>query len=360
MRYTTTFHNGSKANRAHNKREESVLKQKHIDKDGEHETWKDEAPKDAYERLFGEAVKEFNAKQRNKDRQIKDYYKKIESTNDKHSAKPVYEVIVSIGNVKEQPEEDTSKEILKAFVEGWSERNPNLEMIGAYYHNDEEGVPHVHIDYIPVAHKEKGLKVKNSLSGALQEMGYEDGGRKSTRQMQWECSENKRLKEICKEYGVETKEAAHEKREHYSKEEYVAIERKKDLEELNNQLKSKLKDEQKTYDAVQQNIENSQKVLDYYDKAIENRQKKLEELNGEGRKIAEKCKRFESLRQATAEKFNEMLQTYGAFDDSEETQKMRNLFKTASEVNDEVESGLGKISKQLKPKEHDTEAEIFS
>lgn len=45
------------------------------------------------------------------------------------------------------------KKILKDYVQDWKRRNPNLEMIGAYYHNDEQGKqPHVHIDYVPVAH----------------------------------------------------------------------------------------------------------------------------------------------------------------------------------------------------------------
>ena len=46
---------------------------------------------------------------------------------------------------------ETGYSVLRAFYDGWKERNPRLELIGAYYHADEDGVPHVHIDYIPVA-----------------------------------------------------------------------------------------------------------------------------------------------------------------------------------------------------------------
>ena len=35
-------------------------------------------------------------------------------------------------------DEKTQREILKEFVDGWRERNPNLELIGAYYHADEQ------------------------------------------------------------------------------------------------------------------------------------------------------------------------------------------------------------------------------
>lgn len=55
---------------------------------------------------------------------------------------------------------------MRKFVEEWQERNPNLELIGAYYHGDEPGAePHVHLDYIPVAHGyTKGIETQTGLS----------------------------------------------------------------------------------------------------------------------------------------------------------------------------------------------------
>ena len=48
-----------------------------------------------YHKLFDEALKEYNAKQKRKDRQIKSYYDKISRSKQE---KLFYEVIVQIGN----------------------------------------------------------------------------------------------------------------------------------------------------------------------------------------------------------------------------------------------------------------------
>ena len=52
--------------------------------------------KQAYHKLFDKALKEYNAKQKRKDRQIKSYYDKISRSKQE---KLFYEVIVQIGNM---------------------------------------------------------------------------------------------------------------------------------------------------------------------------------------------------------------------------------------------------------------------
>lgn len=91
---------------------------------------------------------------------------------------------------------------MKEFVQGWKERNPNLELIGAYYHADEQGSPHVHLDYIPVAHGyTRGMETQTGLVRALGEIGYQKVG-KETAQIQWERSENAELERICRAHGI--------------------------------------------------------------------------------------------------------------------------------------------------------------
>lgn len=51
--------------------------------------------KQAYHKLFDKALKEYNAKQKRKDRQIKSYYDKISRSKQE---KLFYEVIVQMGN----------------------------------------------------------------------------------------------------------------------------------------------------------------------------------------------------------------------------------------------------------------------
>lgn len=210
MGMTISTHNGTAAHREHNIRLASVIsKQEHIDKDGKYEIWHDEAPRKAYERIFGEYVQEYNAKQKRPERRIKDYYKDIQNDSKRNA---VYEMIVAVGNKDNAPAEQTCRTILHEFVYGnedigfrsWQERNPQFELIGAYYHADEEGVPHLHVDYVPVAEGyQRGMAVQNGLDRALRQMGYEHKGNHATPQIQWEKAENGRLEQLCQWHGLE-------------------------------------------------------------------------------------------------------------------------------------------------------------
>lgn len=199
---TIATHNGSSVSRGHNlRKDEIVSKESHIVPDGVHETWYDVAPRQAYERLFGQAVREYNEKQNRADRKITNYYNEVCDDQRRHV---VYEMIIGI-----YPKEDEfisnqdSKEIMREFVNTWHLRNPNLELTGVYYHADEQGVPHVHIDYIPVAHGYKrGPAVQNGLVKALGEMGIK-GNAKNTAQIQWEARENAVLEQLCTDKGIQ-------------------------------------------------------------------------------------------------------------------------------------------------------------
>lgn len=216
MGVTISTHNGSVAHRAHNIRDPRVVaKQEHIDPNGTHEVWRDEPPKQAYHRLFDKAVKDYNDKQPRQDRKIKDYYRQVQNSKTQH---PVYEIIVAVGSKDNPVPYDTAKSILKEYYEGWDKANPNMVLIGAYYHADEQGVPHVHIDYVPVAHGyTRGMEIRTGLDKALREQGYTKRGRE-TPQIQWQRAENARLERLCRERGIEV--------EHPSKAQEKALEHK--------------------------------------------------------------------------------------------------------------------------------------
>lgn len=205
MGATISTHNGSKVCQEHNDREEKVVsKEAHIDPNRTHETWQHEKVSDAYKRLFEDARLEYNAKQSRPERQINNYYAEVCKDAKKH---PAYEMIIGIyGKNKDGSyicSEKTGKEIMKEFVDGWKDRNPNLELIGAYYHADEDGEPHVHIDYIPVAHGyTRGMETQTGLVKALGEQGFEKHG-KETAQIQWERRENEHLEKLCNARGIE-------------------------------------------------------------------------------------------------------------------------------------------------------------
>lgn len=222
MGVTISTHNGSKVAREHNIRNPKVVsKEPHIQQGGKFEIWTDEKPQDAYKRIFGQAVEDYNAKQKRTDRQITDYYKHICNDKVKH---PVYEMIIAVGDRNDYKDgiltEETAKSILREFVDGWQERNPNLVLIGAYYHADEQGVPHAHLDYIPVATGYKrGLETQSALVKALEQQGFIKDG-KETAQIQWERRENAHLEKLCLNRSIEVTHPLIEGRQHLETEQY--------------------------------------------------------------------------------------------------------------------------------------------
>ena len=69
----------------------------------------------------------------------------------------------------------------------------------------DEATPHLHIDYIPVAHAYKnGMEIRNSLTKALQQMGFAKAVSKTKNEtVAWQERERSYLTELCKEHGIE-------------------------------------------------------------------------------------------------------------------------------------------------------------
>ena len=107
---------------------------------------------------------EYNAKQKRKDRQIKSYYEKISRSKQE---KLFYEVIVQIGNKDDTGVGSSAAEVatwvLKDYVKMFQLRNPQLYVIGAYIHLDEE-TQHLHLNFVPwVSGCKRGLKLRRAL-----------------------------------------------------------------------------------------------------------------------------------------------------------------------------------------------------
>ena len=117
---------------------------------------------------------------------------------------------------------ERAKEALVKYVEGFEERNPNLKLIGAYIHMDEAS-PHLHLDYVPVAHGySRGLSTRNSLDRAMKEMGFapENESRKNNATKLWKESERSYFGEICRSMGLEVEMERQSTRKNLSVEEY--------------------------------------------------------------------------------------------------------------------------------------------
>ena len=200
-----------------------------------------ESLRDAYEKCFGQSLRDYNAAQKRKDRQKEDYLKEIENSGNKE--KSFYENIVQIGKKTDTPvvgengmlTEDAKAaiEVLDRYAKTFQERNPNLYLFNCVMHLDE-ATPHLHIDYIPVAHGYKnGMKTRNSLTKAFQQMGFAKAvSRKQNETVAWQEREREYLTELCREQGIEI-EVLGVQRDNLSLPDYKAAMR--EVEELEQQ-----------------------------------------------------------------------------------------------------------------------------
>lgn len=206
----------------------------HVNANGEFEVWVGKGVYNVYKENFEQVIKDYNEKQKRKDRRITDengdeitaYIKsikecqrgkrkkviekkmpdgtmqKIEVSND-NGQRVLYELVVSAGNcnkllddkgrVKYTPdgheihpqriEREINKRALKRFCDEFEATYQNFKVALCAYHADEEymnakgnmewGIEHAHINFIPVAGGyQRGLSVQASVSKALEQMGF--------------------------------------------------------------------------------------------------------------------------------------------------------------------------------------------
>ena len=241
--------------------------------------------KQVYHKLFDKALDEYNAKQKRKDRQIKNYYEKIKRSKQE---KLFYEVIVQIGNKDDTGVGSYSAEIatqiLMDYVELFQFRNPQLYVFGAYIHMDEE-TPHLHLDFVPwVFGSARGLETRTSLKGALATRGFASEGKRNTEWQQWSEAEKEDIAIIMKRYGIGWhKKETHNK--HLSVLDYKKQERAKEVAALEAELEDvqvvlDLKEER--VEALDKEIRSKQAEFKWeQDKA----QKKLDDTLAENREL---------------------------------------------------------------------------
>lgn len=138
------------------------------------------------------------------------------------------EIIIQFGNTEELEKLQGGEKIdmiekmtaaLKAYLKDFEKNNPGFKVLDWAIHCDEVGgVPHAHLDIVPVVECSRGQRIQNTLNGAYKMMGLEDDIKKDkgykppagdkkepfmTAQMKWQRRERDRLLEIAKEYDIE-------------------------------------------------------------------------------------------------------------------------------------------------------------
>ena len=142
----------------------------HWDKTGQNEILVSKPIKQVYADVFQGAVDEYNAKQRRKDRKIKNFYSKMRKDKSYDSQK---EFIIQVGKKGQQLSDDPEKndrlqkDVLKTYLSKFEDAYPQLHVYSAVVHVDETS-PHLHLAVVPEATGYKrGVAKKPSFSKAM-------------------------------------------------------------------------------------------------------------------------------------------------------------------------------------------------
>lgn len=142
----------------------------HWDKTAENEVLVSKPIKQVYADVFQSSVDAYNAKQRRKDRKIKNFYSKMRKDKAYDVQK---EFIIQVGKKGQQLSDDPArndrlqKDVLKIYLKKFEDEYPQLHVYSAVVHVDEAS-PHLHLAVVPEATGYKrGVAKKPSFSKAM-------------------------------------------------------------------------------------------------------------------------------------------------------------------------------------------------
>ena len=288
--------------------------------------------KQLYHELFDEALAEYNNKQTRRDRKITNYQEHIRHSRQE---KEFHEAIFQVGNRDDTGvDSDMCKEaaaVLEEYVRSFEERNPHLKLFNAVIHMDES-TPHLHLDFVPVCDEKRknGMRVRNSLTGALRQQGLTGEGISNTITMAWLEQEKEHIGQLMLEHGIEwVKLGTHEKHKSVSK--YKAEKLREEIDAAESEL-----------DAVKQEL----------DKASEKKVKigEIESIEAKESMFGKKV----TLSKEDYDKLSDTAKKYVAMEKT--TKKLRKERDTAVQERDAAKAELKTISSELavyKKKEDD-------
>ncbi|MGN0679242.1 MAG: plasmid recombination protein, partial [Oscillospiraceae bacterium] len=148
---------------------------------------------DVYQKLFGEAIEEYNAKQTRADRKMN-----ISKIMCSLKAKAFREVTVQFQCSNDSEIDvyfESAKKVLDTYLKSFEERNPCLKIFNAEMYLEK--MPRLHIDFVPVCHGHKrGLSTTVSFRGALAEQGFYSKDCVATEQIIWSKREKTYLDKL--------------------------------------------------------------------------------------------------------------------------------------------------------------------
>ena len=158
----------------------------------------------------------------------------------------------------------------------------------------DEATPHLHIDYIPVAHGYKtGMETRNSLTKALQQMGFAKAvSKKENETVAWQQRERSYLTELCREKGIDI-EVLGIQRDNLSLPEYKAAMREvealeqqaEEMEIHNRELATQAGELAKQIDELEARDKSNQELLEKHDLRATTLKTISKEVDAETKKI---------------------------------------------------------------------------
>lgn len=223
MKMTVSFSKGKKSETSIRHNNRSLEKDFDFEKKGHHHikqqytnlnrVLKHESVQDAYKNLFGEAVDEYNKKQKRKDRKIKNFYQHIKKSGKQRTQ---YEFVAQVGNKEDfegldrldpQGRWQQAADLLQEYEADFEKRHPQMHVYNATIHMDEEGAPHLHMNLIPVATGYKrGVSMQPSFNKTLTQEGYAPDPRDSRKQfIDFREGEQQALEKLLQDRGISRK-----------------------------------------------------------------------------------------------------------------------------------------------------------
>lgn len=252
--------------------------------------------KKLYHELFDEALEEFNAKQTRRDRKIANYQEHIRHSRQE---KEFYEVLFQVGNRDDTcVNSEMCKEaaaVLEEYARSFEERNPHLKLFNAVIHMDES-TPHLHLDFVPVTDEKRknGMRVRNSLTGALRQQGCESKGIGRTITIDWLEQEKAHIGQLMLERGIEWVKLE-EAKEGLPLKEFKLKKRQEELDAADKLIDMKLSE----LSAVEDKVKSAESTLADTKKDISESEEKLSSVTEETEKAdAELSQKIEQVNKA--------------------------------------------------------------
>lgn len=226
----------------------------------------------AYEKIFGKAQAEYNAKQKRADRKIGNYFEKLfgkkpssEIIQNGNKTKSYYEFVAGVGDMHDTGYDTnpdaakTAEQCLLDYINGnselgiksFQERNPNLYIFNAIIHADEK-TPHLHFDFIPYADGyKKGMTRQQGYDKAIQQMGYKNFD-------DFIHSERAILRQISESHGFEIAKEKESQRVTLPKQAFIEMNqsqrKNEELKKENEELKKALTEQLESSKNIIQNL----------------------------------------------------------------------------------------------------------